>query len=149
MHKVIKICLMFIILITAMFSHAEIYKWIDEDGRTIYGDKPPDDNASKLDISNSPATVEKPMEERLEKRDKLLEIYEEERNLKKEQKLKAEQEEKQKKTRCIQLADRIKSIERGGIYYKLNENGEREYLSNETIAKAKKELEETFNKECK
>ncbi len=136
-------------VISGMLAHAEIYKWIDENGRTYYGEKPPDENATRLDINNTPSTVEESVEERLEKREKLLEIYEEERNIKKEQKLKAEQEEIQKKRKCIQLADRLKSMERGGTYYILDEDGNRKYVSEETVSETRKALEDTYNRECK
>ena len=50
-YKFISICLFSLIQI--LYSHTsfgEVYKWTDENGRVVYGDKPKSDNANKIKI---------------------------------------------------------------------------------------------------
>ena len=138
-------------IVTALFLstvNAEVYKWVDENGRTYYGEKPPVDDASKIDIKESPGTEDNVVKPGVD-RDKLLEIYEEERKQKKEQKLQAEKERKEKEKYCMELKNDIKDVQRGGSFYELDEKGERKYLSEDVVAKRKKEMQDEYSKYCK
>ena len=90
------------ILITLLFLspsivQSEIYKWVDENGNVHFDDRPGGGNKEKIEIktTNTSASTDTELQERVEQEKKLLEIYEEERQEKKL--IKAEQREEKMK----------------------------------------------------
>ena len=144
------------ILITVLFlspaiGQTEIYKWVDENGKVHFDDRPGSGNKEKITVktketSSSPDTE---LQERVEKEKKLLDIYEEERqgkNLKKAEQL----EEKSKmKKRCAEAKDYQKSMVAASGLYNLDEKGERVILSEEERNAKVNELKEFIKKNCK
>jgi len=53
-----KILVIILFLLTPLFNlnmaYSEVYKWIDEDGKVVYGDKPVSSNAVRIKIKNAP-----------------------------------------------------------------------------------------------
>lgn len=128
---------------------ADVYKWVDEYGRVHYGEKPPHEQASKIEIKETPQAAES-IEKQTIDQEKLLRIYEEERNIKKEEKLKAEQERNERKLYCRELANDLKDMQHGGVnYYELDAQGERVYLSEAEVAKRIREMQTEYDKNCK
>ena len=128
--------------------HAEVYKWVDEHGFTHYGEKPPDANAQKIQIRE--ITVDESIEIHNQQREKLLRIYEEERNLKKEEKLKAEKLKAEKEQHCQNLENELIKYQQGGfVYYDLDEKGERKYLSEAELSAHISKLQKYYDKNCK
>jgi len=128
--------------------HAEVYKWVDEHGYTHYGEKPPDANAQKIQIRE--ITVDESIEIHNQQREKLLRIYEEERNLKKEEKLKAEKLKAEKEQHCQNLENELIKYQQGGfVYYDLDEKGERKYLSEAELSAHISKLQKYYDKNCK
>lgn len=148
MNRIIRISLVFYIVLSSWTLHAEIYKWVDENGRTHYGEKPPNEEATEMKIRENEQEPEAGVEKHKVDRDKLLEIYEEEREQKKQEKQKAEEAKKKQEKYCQGLENDLKDMDRGGVYYVLDENGERKYVSEETVASRKKELQEEYEKNC-
>lgn len=109
-----------------------IYKWTDKSGKVHYGDKPRS-TAEEISIKPHPAgnTSHPTDAERKDLRQRLLNMYQEERErarteAEKEKKLRA------KATRnCALARDRLLSLERSAYVYKLDEQGERVVLSDQ------------------
>ncbi|MGB1799999.1 MAG: DUF4124 domain-containing protein, partial [Gammaproteobacteria bacterium] len=70
--------LFFFCFILLNSAHAEVYKWIDENGKTVYGDKPVSENANVVEIKKKPAPDET-YQKRIEKQQKLLDVMQDER----------------------------------------------------------------------
>ena len=75
-------------LFLVFFSHqaslmAEVYKWVDENGRVHYGDKPGNDNSLKMNINENQIMSEADLL-RESRRQKLLDVLTKERQEKKE-----------------------------------------------------------------
>ncbi len=139
----------FPLIFAPIIAVAEIYKWVDEDGRVHYGEKPPVEDASKIEIKESPKVDDSFQQQSIDQQ-KLLQIYEEERNLKKEEKLKAEKEKAELKQQCQSLANNLNDLKQGGLsFYDLDEKGERKYLSAEELAAHIKKLQDDYDKYCK
>ena len=139
----------FPLIFVPIVAIAEIYKWVDEDGRIHYGEKPPVEDASKVDIREAPKVDDSLKQQSIDQQ-KLLEIYEEERKLKKEEKLKAEKEKAELKQQCQSLENNLKDLKQGGLsFYDLDEKGERTYLSAEELATHIKKLQDDYDKYCK
>jgi hypothetical protein len=94
--------------------------------------------------------MDKALEKNMEERDKMLKIYEEERNLKKEEKLKAEAEAEKMKRKCMEVKNDLDDMLQAGVrYYDLDEKGERIYLSEEEMTKRRAKLQAQYNEHCK
>ena len=137
--------LLVLLLVISLSSSAEIYKWVDENGNTHFGDKPPNQAAEEIEISTK-ATVDDDMEERRQKQQRLLEVFDEERQEKKAKKAEQKQEEIKRKAKCSEARKYLQEVKDAGFLY--NDTGDPnnpEILSNaereKTTAKAQARVE--------
>lgn len=108
----------------AQNSDAVLYKWVDENGRTVYGDQPPpgakperlnasvgpaDPNAVK-DMANKDAEIRKRQQQRVDDAAKVE---------------KEQSDAKRKLDQCIQARGRIRTLREDAVIYRYNEKGER------------------------
>jgi hypothetical protein len=103
-------------LFCVSYANAEVYKWIDENGKVVYGDKPTSSDADKIKIKTFP--VQDPVvQQRNEKQNKLLDVIEEER----EQRDVSRKEEKQKKDKqkkmCEEARKELKRTKEASYLY--------------------------------
>lgn len=130
----------------APLATAQLYKYVDKDGKTVYTDQPPPDADAKSmkGVASSPPAksyVEKDKE--LQKgRDKVSEDAK-----------KADEKARQlaeREAQCRAATENAKMYEEGGRLMKPNDKGEREYLTDEEIeaarTKSRKEMEEACKK---
>ena len=90
------------------------------------------------------------MEKYNQEREKLLRIYEEERNTKKDEDLKAEKLKAEKEQKCQNLKTEIANLQRGGrVYYNVDDSGERIFLSEEEVSARIKNMQNDYDKYCK
>ena len=90
-------------------AYSEVYKWIDENGKTVYGDKPVSEDADVVKIKKKPA-VDKAYQERVEKQQKLLNVMQDEREEKiAAEKKDIEEKEKQKKE-CSEMKQKLQKF---------------------------------------
>ena len=129
--------------------YAGVYKWTDDKGNVHFGDRPPTVDAEEVRIpkaASSPSTTAK---ERNRLRQRMLEIYQEDRNKKKLEETNRKQEAKQLAKQCEKARYRLgKYTESNALYDKLP-NGERRYLTEEEREKAIAELQAAIEKNCK
>ena len=122
----IRFAKMFIIVLSlsSAIGHAEIYKWVDENGKVHFDDHPGGANTNKEKVkiksSETSSTTGTELQERLGKEKKLLEVYEQER-LGKDLK-KAEQQKKKKKLKkiCAEAKDYQKTVDSSSGLYNLD-----------------------------
>ena len=129
------------------YAATEIYKWVDENGQTHYSERPVDENASKIEIERPPETDSETLK-RAEQREKMLRIYEEERLQKKQEDLKAQQKEEKRKQQCSQAKSRLERLSYDVPLYRIDEKGERVYLSDEDRNSEKEYWQKQVNKLC-
>ena len=140
--------LLCLVLLGSFNIYAEVYKWVDKDGHTHYGEKPQGDGASIVDIDNNP-DVDENVEKHNIEREKLLQIYEEERKMKEEKKQQAETKEKELREKCAKLENELKDMKQTGlVFYDLDENGERKYISEKELAVRIDQMQEKYDKYC-
>ncbi|MBL1141285.1 MAG: DUF4124 domain-containing protein [Proteobacteria bacterium] len=97
-------------------AYCEVYKWTDENGKTVYGDKPASDNADIVDIKKKP-TQDKHYRDRVKKQKKLLGVMQEEREqLITKQKEEREKEEKREKE-CSDMKQKLQKMKRSTHLY--------------------------------
>jgi hypothetical protein len=153
------------LMLLPVTAHADVYKWKDKDGVTRYSDMPPPSDVKQLPISGkktapkraepqpaaapaSPVTpaansdAKKPVASAEGEAIKRQQKAEEDKK-KTEQ---AEAEQKVKQQNCATAKANMQNYQQGGRIYKMNEQGEREYMGDADIAqnleKAKQEVQE-------
>ena len=134
-----KLLLGTIILFYCSFTHAEIYKWLDEHGNPQFSDEPPKHGQyKKLNISPSPdiSTSEDSSTVSPSMRNKIIEAQQE---LAQKQQL-LEQE-------CLRAKDYLEAIQTAKIY-DLNNQGERVYKSDQERANEIKRVERAIKLHC-
>ena len=129
----------------APLASAQLYKYTDKDGKTVYSDQPPVNSESKQ-INVQPASG--PTKTYVE-RDKEAQKG---RDESKEKAKKAEQSEKEAKAneeRCAQLRSALQVYTDGGRITKYNEKGERVYLGDSEIEAERKKAQRDVDEACK
>ena len=121
------------LLLAMAASHAGaegIYKWTDAQGRVHFGDRPPGEGRS-APITPPTAPVESSASDtdRAERRQRLLDMYRDERLEKQEREAKQKADEEDRRRRCAQARDRLARYEQSGRVYEPLPSGERRYLS--------------------
>jgi len=132
----------------APIANAEIYKWVDEQGRVHYGDKEIT-NSQALDLDTAKKGHINTGSSREEKRRKLLGAMQEDKE-RKQTKQKKNREQKKKRDRsCILAKDRLAQFERASYLYDLDKDGNRVIRSSEDRDKSTSKLRKKIQKHCK
>jgi hypothetical protein len=142
------------LLLTSAFSvHAGVYKWVDENGKVHYGDQPKATQpAVEIDIEDTAVTVPAFGGDDLsrdEKRERLLEAMQEDRIEKQEMLEQQKAIREQNRRKCNSYRDRMRHYERASGLYKLDDNGDRVYMSDVDRARATKDLRAKISKYCR
>ena len=129
-------------------ANAEVYKWIDENGKIVYGDKPTSSDAEQIKIKKTP--VQDPLvQERYEKQNKLLDIMKQERDeknaLKKEEKKKKDEQNKM----CTDARKELKKIKEARYLYEDSDDPNNPIIMTDKERKATEiEFENYIKKNC-
>ena len=138
-----RLALALVVLALAPLASAQLYKWVDKDGKVHYSDQPPPAQASKqINVAPGPAT---PAPSALEK-DKALDKNRSEARDAAKKAGDAERIAKQKQEECDRARSFLKGLENGGRFVTFDAKGERVFMEQEQIdaetAKARKNVEE-------
>lgn len=130
-------------------AFSEVYKWVDADGKVVYGDKPATDNAEKIKIKNAPEKNQQD-QERVKKQQKLLNIIQEERD----EKISLKKEEKEKKDQQkLKCAESIKKLQEtkdaSFLYEKTDDRDNPIFLSDEERKIEEENYEKHIKKNCR
>lgn len=155
-----------VLALASATSHAEIYKWKDKNGVVRYSDIPPPSNVPHESLgkkaNKTPAAVETPSASELEGApvpepgiqqvpeevapDADLQRQEEEAARKRAEAADAEQQQKQEN--CSTARANLANFQQGGRVYKMNEQGEREYLGDAELAEGLANAQSEVDKYC-
>lgn len=121
-------------LLVVSAIHAEVYRWVDERGKVHFSDRPNQGGAQKLEI-NEPSDAAGIDQQRLDaerriQQEKLLDAYREERELRQQERRKAEEAERQRSTNCAYARNRLREYGNSRLYEPL-EDGGRRYLDSD------------------
>jgi hypothetical protein len=134
----------------ALPLHAEVYKWVDEQGRVHFSDRPDEAASTEITIKEQqPPQSSEGQDDRKSRMQRMLDVYAEERAEKKEAQQKQQAEEKKRKQYCIRAKDRYNTHLRARGIYDLGDDGERRYLSEEERASHIKQLKSEIARWCK
>ncbi|HKK15369.1 MAG TPA: DUF4124 domain-containing protein [Gammaproteobacteria bacterium] len=141
------LCLLAGILMATTAAATEIYKWVDENGQTHYGEKPPHENAEKVEFHEVPEASQE-VKQYNRDRNKLLQVMEEERLQKQQEKRIAAQEKQDLEEKCDRIEKRLASLQLRAHFYRENEDGERVYLTEEEVKEEIRRLQKIQHKDC-
>ena len=98
-------------------ASAEIYKWTDEDGNVVYGDRPAaKQEAGRVKLPDAPKTADGDRQ-RLQKQQKLLEVMQAERAEKAARRQKAKADRAERQRQCAKLKKELNQIENASFLY--------------------------------
>ena len=129
---------------------AQLYKYTDKNGKTVYSDTPPPDVDSKTirvptgGVTNVPAPPKSAVEQDKENQKG--------RKTAAEKQKKAEEEAAraaQNELRCTQLKENLAIYTQGGRIQKTNEKGERDFMSDAEIESARARSQREMEEACK
>ena len=132
-------------LAVAPLASAELYKYVDKNGKTVYTDQPPVDADAKR-ISAPPAAAA-PAKSYVE-RDKETEKGREKSRDQAKKAAETDKAEQAKKQRCEQARGNLQIYTDGGRIMKTNEKGERDYMSDEEIAAERAKTQKLVDEAC-
>ena len=131
----------------ATFS-AQIYKWVDENGNTHYGDKPVDESAESLSIHKAP-DLDENHEQRISRQRRLLDVLKEEREQKEQRKARLAEEKRQRQAECDKARKRRLDIARATFLYKKSGDPDNPIIySEEERRVATEKVDATIKKWC-
>ena len=129
-----------------------VYRWVDENGKIHYGDRPPaDEQAEEIAQKQQPVSSSSPPAQNnsAETRQRLLDRYEQEREEKKEAARKKREEAEKRKRNCERARKQLKYYESYPLLYEKLPDGERRYLSAEEKDEDMRKLREAVKQWCK
>ena len=131
-------------------ASADVYKWVDDQGRVHYGDRPPEPNTEPLPLQ--PATVPAqpaPSEDaRRKSRQRLLDVYWEERQQKQADAQRQRRQKAERQEKCQQTQRRYARFNGAGGIYQKNTKGSREYLERDERERFMQELKAEVERRC-
>lgn len=141
----------------APLAGAQLYKYIDKDGKTVYTDQPPANATSKaINVPPPPpapaaagSKVGTPGNKTAVQQDKELQKG---RELAKDQQKKqdeAAQKAQLAEQRCTQARTAFQQFSEGGRIVKYSEKGERVYLGDEEISSGREKARQEMEEACK
>jgi len=144
------IYLLLALMLLPVTSNAEIYKWVDKNGRVHYDDKPPVTGQKELmNINEESNAVKGLTDDRAEKRKTLLDAIDEDRQLKKEKEAKAKKKKTKLNKQCHRAKDGLKRYERSASVYDLDKDGNRVTLPGSVRDKIIADLKKKIAENCK
>lgn len=135
-------------LVTPFCLQAEVYKWMDEQGNIHYGDRPQMDDAVQMQLDTTTKTPDVNKVSREELRQRVTDSLEEDRLAKKEAREKKSREREKRMEECNWLRDKQRRFSNAGGLYKLDKDGNRVFMSDESRKKTEQDLRNKIKRAC-
>ncbi|NNC68277.1 MAG: DUF4124 domain-containing protein [Gammaproteobacteria bacterium] len=134
-------------------AHAEIFKWVDANGKVHYSDRKISTQAQKVNVKTGASTIgqdTQSVEQRLVQQKKYINFLQSERLERQEKRQEAQQEKDKKHKLCAAMQDQLKGYTHGNYrWYELDEkSGDRQYLADDQIEAKKQELQAEIKSNC-
>ena len=116
------------LLVVASTCRAELYQWVDEHGQTHFADRPQHSQPHEIAVRSAPA-LQPDSAQRRDKTRRLLNAFQLERQQQREEKAKRQEETQQRRRNCVRAKDNLRQSSEAGSIYRLDDSGNRIYLS--------------------
>ena len=141
---------LFLILAVAGTASSQIYKWTDEDGNVHFTDKPVEGDAERVAIQSRRTDAERVQAQVQARAEAAARAAEEEAAAQPQgptaEELQARAE--QRAEQCAKYRERLQRFVQSRRIYREDENGERVYLSEEEMQKAREDVENKVQEYC-
>lgn len=127
---------------------ADVYRWVDEHGQVHYGDRPQHAGEAPVRVKPSPPAADERLEQRRQRRDRLLRIFAEDRERQQAEAQRQAEAQAARLRACQRARDALRNLERGGRFYELDPAGERRYLGDPEIQGRKKHWRAELRQQC-
>lgn len=139
-----------LLLLTPAITQAGVYRWVDEQGHTHFGDQPPAKVVhQEVNVNVAPVHGDASAVERRQKIKTFLEQKQQARNTEQAATAKAGKQAAKHEAQCRKLRARLKHMDSISTFYNLNDQGERVFVSeseNEQIRQRfRKNVQEVCN----
>jgi len=140
---------MLVLTMASAFAIADVYKWIDADGKVHYGDRPP---AAGTDVHTMTLPAAPPGDadrgQRRLTQQRLLEAFDAERAALAQAAAESAAAKQEALQRCQKASRELARIERANIVYTTDNSGERVYMSDEDRRDATAEISRWITGHC-
>lgn len=148
---------MLLVSLLICFSHstvAKVYRWVDENGKVHYSDKPFDDKSQEVEMKPEPTSAELSKAKNrannlMQHQNKILEMAEEDANKKLAADAKKEKEKNELFKLCNAAKTEVRMLGRGFRSYTENKDGKRHYLSDQEKIDKIAEIQQQVDKNCR
>ena len=145
-----RLILVALALALAPAAFAQLYKYVDKDGKTVYSDTPPGNVDSKqLKVQSAPASPSDAPPKSALAKDKDLEKGRKEAKDSAKKADETAERAKADEERCANATSNYKQYEAGGRFTKRTESGERVFLDEAEQAAEKEKARAVMDKVCK
>ena len=147
-----QLCIVVALVMLGVYCNAEakkIYKWVDEEGVTHYGESAPPNTgmAHEIRIPKTPA-VDAAVNTRKERTERLLDTYKQERTEKKETRQAAAEERSQREKNCEMAKDSQFKYQHAATLYRTDDDGNRVVLTDDEYTKVMDDAQAKVDKWC-
>ena len=138
--------LLLLLLFTAP-AVADIYKWVDDNGRVHYSDRP---HPGSMEAVHVPAKLpaDPHLEERRRRQQRLLEAMDQERQEKLEAEHQSRQQQAGQRRDCARALEQLRMVDRQSRVFELDDAGERRYWDAQTRSQRRREISRYLEKNC-
>jgi hypothetical protein len=141
-----RIALAALCLLLAPLAPAQLYKWVDKDGKVQYSDQPPPAGASKqINVAPGPST---PAPSALDK-DKALEKARTESRESAKKNEDKEKVAKQREAECSKARSYLQGLDNGGRFVTFDDKGNRVFMEENQIEAEKVKARQNVEEACK
>ena len=136
-------------VLAAASAQAQVYKWVDENGKVQYGDRPPDKaKAAPVGVMPGPADARVAKPDDWKQKDLEFQRRKIERE-RQEQGPRAQQADANRAAQCSDSRRRLGLLQEQIPIYQRNEKGERVYIEDQDRARMMDELRASIAENCR
>jgi hypothetical protein len=145
----LRLSAMLVLTLASALASAEIYKWVDAEGKAHYADRPPSSGAESHSMTLPPAPSKDPDHaERSLKRQRLLHAIETEHAEQQQRQAEASAARRAHAEECEKVRRDLAAFERANIIYTNDAQGGRIYMSDDERREALAEARQWLAKHC-
>lgn len=144
----VKIALTLLCLLP-LSANAGVYKWVDANGQTHFGDRPPAEAASsEVAVKAAPAGVDAGARKRHQRMTEFLEQQQDQREARQAAGAKAEEKAEKQAELCRTLRARLKHLASVSTFYNINDQGERVYVNEAENTRIREDFRKKVRSTC-
>lgn len=137
------------LLLVAIIAQAGTYRWVDENGQTHFGDRPPVNAVTdEVHLKSARSSIDTTAQQRKQRVNEFLQQSEKERAAREKAEALQEARAADLKARCERLEARLKYLKSVSGIYRLNKDGERVFVNDDENERIREEFRARVQKEC-